>query len=67
MIGSTGAINAMSLLGKVHGNAVENSYCQVMSGVSSVELTIFPFAFGKVAEPGTVYRKFFYNSKGKVV
>jgi hypothetical protein len=67
MIGSTGAINAMSLLGKVHDKAVESSFCQVMSGVSSAELTIIPFAFGKVAESGTVYRKFFYNSKGKVV
>jgi hypothetical protein len=67
MIGSTGTISAMSLLGKVHGKAVENSYCHVMSGVSSAEITIFPFAFGKVAESGTVYRKFFYNSIGKVV
>ena len=67
MNGSTGAINAKSLLSKVHSKAVENSYCQVMSGISSAELTIFPFAFGKVVESGTVYRKFFYNSKGKVV
>lgn len=67
MNGTTGIINALSLLGKVHGKAVKNSYCQVMSEVNSVVLTIFPFTFGKIAESGTVYRKFFYNSKGKVV
>lgn len=51
-----------SMEGKTH----RKSFTHAMKGVKAAEVTLKPFAFGKPAIAGTVYRKFFYNSDGNV-